>query len=101
MDVNARYGSDLTVLMWASGHANDVPEEDGVRLVGLLLDRGARIDEVDDRGRSALMDAAELDHAAVVELLLARGARRDLRDKEGKTAADLAATPQLRTRLAI
>ena len=99
VDVNARYGNDLTVLMWASGHANDVPEEDGLRLVQLLLERGAHIDDVDDRGRSALMDAAELDHGAIAEWLVAHGAKRDLRDKDGKTAADLALSPTLRARL--
>jgi ankyrin repeat protein len=99
VDVNARYGNDLTVLMWASGHANDVPEDDGLRLVQLLLERGAHIDDVDDRGRSALMDAAELDHGAIAEWLVARGAKRDLRDKDGKTAADLALSPRLRARL--
>jgi len=43
-------------------------------VAGLLLDRGAAIDCADNRGRTALMTAAELGDAAVVELLLARGA---------------------------
>ena len=76
--------------MWAAGHANDVPDGDGVKTTELLLARGARLDEVDDRGRSALMMAAELGHGEIVKLLLARGAMADLKDKEGKSAADLA-----------
>lgn len=98
--VNAVYGNDLMALMWAAGHANDVPEPDGLATVKLLLDRGARIDDADNRGRTALMIAAELGHAEIVDLLLARGARRERTDKDGKRAADLAATASLRTRLA-
>ena len=90
VDVNGRYGNGLTALMWAAGHANDVPDGDGVKTTELLLARGARLDEVDDRGRSALMMAAELGHGEIVKLLLARGAMADLKDKEGKSAADLA-----------
>ena len=45
-------------------------------VVALLLDAGAPIDAVDDRGRTALMMAAELGRGEVVDLLLARGADR-------------------------
>jgi len=90
VDVNARYGNGLTALMWAAGHANDVPDADGVKTTELLLARGARLDDVDDRGRSALMMAAELGHGDIIKLLLARRASTDLKDKDGKTAADLA-----------
>ena len=70
IDVNAAYGNDLTVLMWAAGHADDVPVDDGVTLVTALLDKGAKIDAVDDRGRTALMTAAERGHDEIVALLL-------------------------------
>jgi uncharacterized protein len=90
VDVNARYGNGLTALMWAAGHANDVPDADGVKTTELLLGAGARLNDVDNRGRTALMLAAELGHADVIKLLLARGAAADLRDHEGKTAAELA-----------
>jgi uncharacterized protein len=90
VDENARYGNGLTALMWAAGHANDVPDADGVKTSELLLGAGARLDEVDNRGRTALMMAAELGHAEIIKLLLARGAAADLRDNEGKTAAELA-----------
>ncbi len=101
IDVNAVYGNKLTLLMWAAGHANDVPVEDGVQLVGLLLDKGAAIDAKDDRGRTALMTAAGLGHEDVVDLLLRRGAGAALQDNAGKTAADLAASDTLRAKLGI
>jgi ankyrin repeat protein len=90
VDANAVYGNDLTVLMWAAGHANDVPEEDGVKTVTLLIERGANLAARDNRGRTALMTAAELGHSAVVKALLTAGADRNARDKEGKSALDLA-----------
>ena len=55
IDVNARYGNDLTLLMWAAGHSEDVPEQDGLYLVTLLLARGARVADADNRGRTPLM----------------------------------------------
>jgi uncharacterized protein len=100
VDVNARYRNDLTILMWAAGQSEDAREEDGVRLVTVLLEHGARPNDVDDRGRTALMTAAEQGHAAIVTLLLGRGADRDLRDHAGKTALDLAVSPAVRQALA-
>src|SRR5439155_22581724 len=74
IDANTRYGNDLTVLMWAAGHTNDVPDSDGVATVSLLLDKGARVDDEDNRGRTALMIAAELGHRGAVEALRSHGA---------------------------
>ena len=96
IDVNARYANDLTALMWASGHANDVPEKDALNTTELLLSKGARVDDADDRGRTALMIAAELGRDAVVELLIARGASTALKDRDGKSAFDLAAGENVR-----
>jgi len=96
IDINARYENDLTVLMWAAGHADGVAEPDGVATVALLLDGGAHVDDADNRGRTALMIAAERGHAAIVKLLLARGANAALHDKEGKSALDLAADDTVR-----
>jgi uncharacterized protein len=98
-DINATYGNDLTLLMWAAGYADDVPIDDGVALVGLLLDKGAALDAQDDRGRTALMTASELGHGEVVDLLLRRGARTDIRDKAGKSAADLTSVEAIRAKL--
>ena len=99
-DIDTAYGNHLTVLMWAAGHANDVPVDDGVQLVGMLLDKGAAIGARDDRGRTALMMAAELDHAEIVDLLLKRGASPDVRDRDGKSAEDLASSTPVRAALA-
>jgi ankyrin repeat protein len=100
VDVNARYRADLTALMWAAGHADNVAAEAGARTVKLLLARGAQIDGVDDRGMTALMIAAALGHEAVARELVAAGADRRPRDKAGKTAADHALAPDPKTVLA-
>jgi uncharacterized protein len=99
IDVNARYGNDLTALMWAAGHSNDVPKEEGVATIALLLDRGAQIDDQDNRGRTALMIAAELGHRSAVEFLLLRGADTGLLDRQGKSARDLATSEDIKLAL--
>ncbi|HEY7747839.1 MAG TPA: ankyrin repeat domain-containing protein [Aestuariivirgaceae bacterium] len=99
IDVNARYGNELTALMWAAGHSNDVPDEEGAATVTMLLEKGARSDNQDNRGRTALMIAAEAGHARAVDILLAHGANPNLKDKEGKSARDLAATDDIKLAL--
>jgi ankyrin repeat protein len=99
IDVNARYANDLTLLMWASGPDEKVPEEQATNVVSNLLDAGAHIDDRDDRGRTALMIAAEGGHAGIASLLVARGADAALRDKGGKRAADLTVMSSLREQL--
>ncbi len=100
VDVNAKYGNDLTALMWAAGYSAEAGVKDAVDVMTLFIDRGARLDDQDNRGRTALMIAAELNHAAAVDLLLARGADKSLKDKQGKTAADLTSLTALREKLA-
>ena len=97
---NARYGNDLTVLMWAAGYSDEAGVQDEIEVMKLLLDRGAHIDDADNRGRTALMIAAELNHAAAVDLLLASGADKSLKDQQGKTASDLTTLTALRDKLA-
>jgi ankyrin repeat protein len=99
IDVNARYANDLTLLMWASGPDEGVREAQAVTTVMYLLDAGAHIDDRDNRGRTALMIAAEGGHAEIAGLLLARGADPSLKDKAGKRAADLTVLSALRERL--
>ena len=99
IDVNARYPNDLTLLMWASGPDEGVPEAQAMTVVSYLLDTGAHIDDRDNRGRTALMIAAEGGHADIAGLLLARGADSSLKDKAGKRAADLTVLSSLRERL--
>jgi ankyrin repeat protein len=96
VDPNRRYNADLTALMWAAGHAENAPRDEGLRTVKLLIDRGAAIDLADDRGRTALMIAAGLNHGAIAQALLAAGADRSKRDKMGKSAADLTDDPELK-----
>jgi uncharacterized protein len=93
------YGNDLTPLMWAAGPEDGVGTRAAVEVVELLLDAGAPIDATDNRGRTALMIAAELGHATIVEVLLDRGADRTVADKSGKRAADLAADASVRDKL--
>jgi len=100
IDINARYPNDLTLLMWASGADEKVPEAEAIKVVTYLLDAGAHIDDRDTRGRTALMIAAEGGRAEIAALLLARGADPSLKDKAGKRAADLTALSSLRERLA-
>ena len=97
--VNARYGNQLTVLMWAAGHANDVPDDDGIALVEYLVDHGAKLNDVDDRGHDALMIASELGHAGIVRALLKKGATSQRTDLSGKTALDFA--PDEETKMAV
>ncbi len=99
-DTEARYGNDLTALMWSAGHEDGVGAAAAVAVVELLVARGAVIDAADNRGRTALMIAAERGDAAVVETLILRGADRALRDMAGKTARDLAASDAVRETLA-
>jgi ankyrin repeat protein len=99
IDINARYPNDLTLLMWASGPDEQAPEAQAVTVVGYLLDAGAHIDDRDDRGRTALMIAAEGGHAEIANLLLGRGADSSLADKAGKRAADLTRLTSLREKL--
>jgi len=99
IDINARYAHDLTLLMWASGPDEKVQDTQAVEVVSYLLDVGAHIDDTDDRGRTALMIAAEGGHAGIVDLLLKRGADASRKDKAGKRAADLTVSSSLRERL--
>ena len=100
LNVDERYANGLTALMWAAGHTNDVPVTEGRAAVELLLNRGAALELVENRGRTALMIAAERGHAEIVEALLDAGAERKRQDAAGKTAADLAANDAVRGLLA-
>jgi ankyrin repeat protein len=94
------YGNNLTALMWAAGHEDGVGTRAVLDVIPLLLEAGAPIDAADNRGRTALMIAAELGRGAIVEALLARGADRSIADKDGKRAFELAANESVREKLA-
>jgi ankyrin repeat protein len=99
VDAKFRYGRDLTALMWAAGHEDGVGAQAAESVVTLLMDHGAPLDAVDDRGRTALMMAAELGHAEMVALLIRQGADQTVRDKTGKRAFDLARDENVRQNL--
>ncbi len=99
VDPKARYGNDLTALMWAAGHEDGVGAQAAVAVVEFLIAHGAAIDAADNRGRTALMIAAERGDAVVAETLLRRGADRARRDSAGHTAGDLAANDAVRDKL--
>lgn len=67
-----------TALILASQHGQ-------VRMVELLLDHGAKVDNAMADGRSAISFAADQGHVDIVRLLLERGASMNLCDDEGKT----------------
>jgi ankyrin repeat protein len=100
VDPKLRYGNALTALMWAAGHEDGVGAAAAESVVDLLLSHGAEIDATDDRGRTALMTAAERGHAEVATMLIKRGADQAVRDKSGKSALDLAANESVRQALA-
>ena len=56
----------------------------------LLLDHGAKVDELDGPGQTALMFAAEGGYKEVVEILLAADADLSIEDRNGETALDKA-----------
>ena len=58
--------------------------------VRLLIQAGARINEQDFRGYTALMHAVQRSDEVAVRLLLQHGARWDLRNNAGQTAVDVA-----------
>ncbi len=96
VDPRARYGNDLTALMWAAGHEDGVGSQAAVTVIDRLVAHGATIDAADNRGRTALMIAAERGDAGVVAALMRRGADRMPRDNGGTTAYDLAADDAVR-----
>ena len=93
---NTRYGNDLTVLMWAAGHGNDVPAPDGLAIVKFLLSEGADPTLIENRGRTALHIAAERGHTLIVEHLLKVGVTADLEDNNGASPLSLASDPATR-----
>uniref|UniRef100_A0A493T7G2 Uncharacterized protein n=1 Tax=Anas platyrhynchos platyrhynchos TaxID=8840 RepID=A0A493T7G2_ANAPP len=61
------------------------------RMVELLLEASAQVDEVNVAGHTALLEAATMGHRAVVSALLFWGAAVDRVDPEGWTAQAVAA----------
>ena len=100
VDVNARYGNDLTALMWAAGYSDEAGVDDVIKVMTLLLDRGAHIDDQDNRGRTALMIAAELDHARRRRSAARARGGQEPRGQAGQDGGDLTSLTALREKLA-
>jgi len=58
-------------------------------MVSLLLDHGSKINAVNHKGRSALIQATLWGRLNNTKILLKRGADKNLKDYKGCTAADL------------
>jgi CDP-diacylglycerol---serine O-phosphatidyltransferase len=65
-------------------------EETNLPAIELLVQRGAALNQLDQRGMSALALAAEMGFQEAVEVLLAAGADPNLVDASGMTALDIA-----------
>ena len=57
-----------------------------LQICQLLVEQGAKVNEVDNDGRHPLIQAAQEGHLAVVKYLLEKEARLDHRSHDGKTA---------------
>ena len=57
-------------------------------MVTLFLDRGARINNRNNKGRTPLMEAALWGRFENTQILLARGADKEAKDREGRKAID-------------
>lgn len=61
-----------------------------LRAVESLLSRGHSIKDVDEKGRTALMVAAEVGDCVIANFLISKGADCSERDKEGRSALNIA-----------
>ena len=62
----------------------------GLGMVNLLVDRGADVNAVDEKGETPLHRAAHYGRRAAAGVLLAHGAEVNRRNRKGQTAADIA-----------
>lgn len=99
-DPNARFGdgqSLLTGTILADGTVRDNERRtDYLGLAGMLLDAGAKIDDADADGATALTRAVVLDRPETVRWLLARGADPKLGGHRGLSLIQIAEAKKLR-----
>lgn len=81
--LHGKDNSGNTTLIMATAERNH-------EMVSLLLHHGADVNEVNDNGRSALMEAALWGRTENVEQLLNVKSNKRLRDRDGRCALDLA-----------
>ena len=63
-----------------------------IQFLNKILERGADVNEIDDRGRTALYEASKEGHLDILEALIKAGADVDQvpEDRNGKTALHIA-----------
>ena len=66
---------------WVDGITDETSPEENIEAMKLCLQWGAKVNAVNDDGRSALHGAAHKGRNAAVQLLVDRGATLDLKDK--------------------
>ncbi|KAI9145505.1 ankyrin repeat-containing domain protein [Paraphysoderma sedebokerense] len=88
--LNMRNKEGKTALMFACKNGLEM-------LVNMLLDRGARIDEADNDGCTALHYASAWNHFGTVALLVNRGCSFAAQNKKGWNALDYAYSDTLKT----
>lgn len=84
-DVNTLASSPLIAIA-----KNPISTNKSLELLTILLNAGAKIDQQDDQGKTALMYASIYGLIPIVSLLLQQGADTTITDTDGKTALDLA-----------
>lgn len=79
------------------GGEEDVVEKAGradpLEVIKLFVEAGARVNDVNDLGNTALHYAAQTGATRIVEYLASKGAKLDVQNFQGKTALDLARGP--------
>ena len=89
----ARRGASMTALSDGGvGVVTDAVFTNDPDIVAAVLELGGDVNQVDERGETALMHAASIDYgdSRIVEILLAAGARRDVAAPDKRTAHDMA-----------
>jgi ankyrin repeat protein len=95
-DPTAKTAEGTTALMLAAGVAifnegDDAgTEEETLRAVQLLVERGANVNDVDANGETALHGAAYRGHNSVVQFLADKGAVLDVENRIGWTPLTIA-----------
>ncbi len=85
LDVNQPNLEGKTPLMIAAGS-----DQNGLTVTKLLLTQGARVNETDQYGNTALIYASQAGNLDIVKELVAAGADASIRNKSGATALDFA-----------
>ena len=86
-NVNVKGNNNVTPLILAS-------QQGKLDVVALLLDRGARVNDVMTDGKTALLMASKNGHTEIVRILMAKGANQFLKSS-GKSPRDVAGNTEI------